>query len=966
MGVITVEGLGQVEIAGDVPTAQEQAAIAAHLQSLRSAPTTQTPAPPPAPAGPEGGRAALEKSGDPRFADPAPGKAPQKEAPSYAQQFGSPITRGLSGLADIPNYLTAGATYPIQKVAEYIHPPTGKALADVRDTWLSNTGDNGPVLRVARAIGLAPEDASWRPNDALGRAMHTTTDLMTQIVGGGVLGRAFAAAKPLMGTSAPGTNVPKSGFFNSPGAAPTTQYGGRDAVSAIAGGTAGEVAHSLGGGPGAEGSATALGALAPYFAPQGFLRNLVRPRNSTLAGQNLAKELDSTPETLLRQFDDANINIPNIEGWTPTPGGITGNSTLLGKELRAADSPTSIPDPGYPGARVTPAGLRQRGDNIVREETRNAAPAGTPAAMTDEAQYLLGRVREESARRAAEQEARAARLEAQAQRSADKAAESLPFLAPGERTSARAASARQFHTQLETAESAAQSAGSRLFDAVDPDKTARVPMYGMRDALEEVRDLAVREGRMDALPKAMRKPTTAEGEVVGDQIDDFLRNTASVEPNPQFLANVPFERVKGLRSRLTTEQRAATDPKEREYYGRLIAGIDRAVASEPTGQLAARYATARDFWRDNVAKPYREGVVADILRKDKDYTGAGTLMAGGERGAQNMKQLADQVRSNPDLSRAVRDFAHTDMATFAMDINGRVNGTKLRQWVDKHGPMLDHFPDIKQEFSQIATAQRIADKHAAYAAEQSPQLRALAAQGIKNTEDQIKNSAARFFLNAEPDAVINGILTAKKGERAKLAANARDILQSDEARAGMARAYFDNLSNRVLGKEGSMVNGRWKSALSKALDEEGDVARRLLPPEVITRLKEMERANAINTARDRAAANVGSGTAERQSGKLAQIAAGAGRHILLPLLVAGGGTAAGYSLAGVIGAAALEGMAVTRAARMAAQQAAVREILFDPKLYREAMNNAALSNASQARMRKTLTPYLMSAQALEE
>lgn len=55
MGTITVEGLGKVEIAGDVPTAQEQAAIMAHLQSNRpaSTPTSEAPAATEAPQKPQ-------------------------------------------------------------------------------------------------------------------------------------------------------------------------------------------------------------------------------------------------------------------------------------------------------------------------------------------------------------------------------------------------------------------------------------------------------------------------------------------------------------------------------------------------------------------------------------------------------------------------------------------------------------------------------------------------------------------------------------------------------------------------------------------------------------------------------------------------------------------------------------------------------------------------------------------------
>ena len=65
MGVITVEGLGQVEIAGDAPTAQEQAAIIAHLQSLRPAAQPTASAPPP---GSEPPKRELEFPDAPTFA----------------------------------------------------------------------------------------------------------------------------------------------------------------------------------------------------------------------------------------------------------------------------------------------------------------------------------------------------------------------------------------------------------------------------------------------------------------------------------------------------------------------------------------------------------------------------------------------------------------------------------------------------------------------------------------------------------------------------------------------------------------------------------------------------------------------------------------------------------------------------------------------------------------------------------
>lgn len=907
--------------------------------------------------------------------------------PTRLQKAAAPIVKGVSALGDLGNMIGAEALggsdrfNPFKLLSE---PSEGykRFLEDknrVAGQMSQNIGPKGSIYSWARQLGVVPEDENWSPTDWLSRSMYDTTNLATQFLTGGVFGKLLGTAKAIPGTvSAFGRPVAT--------ATPPVLTKGAAAMEMsmpVAGGVAGGTAHAIA--PDnhvAEDLAMAGGSMAPLLATKLVPRALLdvadhaynffsRP-SETDTGKRLAAILGKHPRELLDEFTAARPAAPEMPGWVPSPGAITGNTGLLAQERRAADKPLPFGDPLNPGSSITPAELRQRNAEALQAEIPAMAPQGDPRLATTEMGDRITRVQDQAQRRGRQLTGEAEALDRAAQQAQDVVAAQLPPVPPGQRTGARAEAANRFYGALENAEDAAVTHGGRLFEAVDPERAATVPMYRLRDALDEVKRMAVERGRTDALPGVMRKPVDAAGRPVGDKIDDFLHNWETAEPQPKFLANVPYERIKGLRTRLTEAQRALPMDarQEREFYGRLISGVDQAVAESTAGGLAERYSLARDFWREHVAQPFREGPVATILRNDKNLTGAGTLLAPGERGGQNVAQLVPTIRRDPELYRATVDYARADMTAFTTDVNGRVNGAKLKEWVDKHSPVLQHFPELQQEFGRLAQAQRTADQYLNYAAERSPALRALAERGIKNTEDTIRNSAAKFYLNAEPEDVVMRLASLRGSARAKAAEQAMGMLKSREAKEGLQRAYYDYVKKRVLGgDEREAVKGGWKSTFTKLLDEESDLANVMLPAGVRSRMKSLDKAMHMENARQGARANEGARTAEDLGGHPNML------HSMVQALkpdlptLTGGATAGAVagSAVPVVGAPFGAAIGATGAvaarhlilARQAAKEAALREAIFNPDIYEKVMSSASLAPAVRNRMNKAIRPYLI-------
>lgn len=674
--------------------------------------------------------------------------------------------------------------------------------------------------------------------------------------------------------------------------------------------------------------------------------------------------------------------LSGIPDYAPSPGAITGNKKLLGEERRAADNSTPITDPLNPGERISPANLRARNEGAVQEGIRTAAPEGVPERATTEIQERIAHTRDLAAKRAALDSQEAATLDDNARKAQEAVDAQMPGIPPGERTAAKAKASQELTGAIDTQHRRNARDVGRIFDDLDPAENVTVTFQSLPKALRDIETEALRVGQPNQIPSMMRKPKDADGVPIGDKIDDYLHEWKAIEGTPEYLFNVPFARVQGLRTNLQRAQRKAKGSLESIYIGKLIDALDDDVVRSAGGVHAENYALARDLWRTTVVKPYREGVVGRLLRGDKEFTTGDTLLPLGPRGAENIEQLVPEINASPALHKSLNDFAKADMVSYATDINGRVRSDKLKEWVEKSQPMLKNFPELQTEFTRLSNAQRMADDFIREAAERSPVLKELAKQGVKNTEDSIRNSATRFFLDgAEPEEVIERLLKLSDStKRREAATEIMGMLKTREAKEGFSRAYYDSIVKRVLGGENRPdVKGSWSNTFTNTLDKESDIAEIFLTGALRERLKGLDLANVMNKRRNNATANVGSRTREDAPAEgddmnanqrivhslrsdLLAIGGGAVVGGAIGSIVPGVGTLAGAGIGGGMGATgAMGGTAGKRLmqARTAAKEAALREMVFNADLYEKGMSQAMLAPAVKRMLAKKIRPYVL-------
>jgi hypothetical protein len=930
----------------------------------------------------------------------APKGKKQYPPPTSFQQIMSPIGHGVGSLYDLfsavpglvlklPQWTRNAARFMSDGQDVIFGRPVPRREPDFIDSvggWgdklLAQVGpEHNPLMGLMREYGVMPENPEWRPEGWAARGLHNTSELGSQILLGGWLSRAFTPAVPAVKSLSPVTNRAVATTLPEIEAmGPYRTYVVPPAVGGFAGSTAYNIAPKEYRDT-AEAGAMGVGSLLPLMRMPARVAEMfskVNPfdlfKSETYAetGTRLAALLGRHPRHLLDKYTEAEKSAPKIPGYAPSPGAIMDDVPLLGIERQQANKATPIQDPLNPGSRLTPAELRLRNDTALDDSMRHPVdmPDGAAAKTAVEGvQGTIAQQRAASERVSQGLMAQADLLEENARKAQQVVSADMPPTPVGGRTQAKSDASSNLYRRFDAREDVNKVHAGELFDAADPALDAKVELYSIRDALDAVYEAAFRRGRLDRLPNIMRPPK----DVVLDKIDDYLHNWQTAERNPQFLANVPYERIKGLRERITDELRETQHPTTREYLSTLLKGVDDAVERSTLPGLAERYAKARTYFRENIAEPFRNSALGPVLQSG-DMTGAGpAVFVPGIKGGDVISPMVPQIRADPELYSAFVQYIRADMASSVLDVNGKVIGSRLKEWNDKYGPALKPFPELQKEFERIASAQRSADDFLRIAKEKSPGLRALAKEGIINTEDAIMSSAARFYLNAEPSDVIRRLVGLKGSERAKMAGETMGLIQSKEGREGMARAYYDDIVRRVLGGADRARSKPAGNSFAKILDEESDLAEVLLPPGVRDRLRQLDKAYTMESARDRARAGVGSHTPEDVTtpdvrdlsvghrliqslrSDLPSVAGGALVGATLGSSVPGGGTFTGA----VVGATATGITKRLMELRTAAKEAALREMIFNRDLFERGMSSASLDAASRRLLSNKIKPYII-------
>lgn len=690
------------------------------------------------------------------------------------------------------------------------------------------------------------------------------------------------------------------------------------------------------------------GALAPMaaLAPLQWLGRKIMPPLGREAQDRAAAELldprladpkDTTRDMLGLRLGHAQREAADLPGYTPTTGAVLDDPTILGQERALITTD--------PAAREEVKRLRGQNQAAMQEGLDDAAPAGDPnaprRAASERVQAFRDKVKARRDQLTQRAQADAAARTGQAQGQLDEATvafqESQRALDDAhvtvDRTPEQASRAVAEH--LTAAERQADTRAKELFDQVD--KTAEVTIYPLRQARDEVHAQAKERGREDAIPAILKAPKDDEGKQFGKFLDDYLNPPADQPPGKKFLPKLPVAQLQGLRSRLTTARRqlreSGGDEQEMAFLSRLIQGVDDTLEQAPEQAVSGPYKIARDFFRENVAGPFRDNTVGKIIKGDVPPTeAAGQLFKPGERGATSADEFIRAAGGEAPAQELVRDYAVQKALAYAVDRQGRVDPAKLRTFNQKYAPALDRFPTVQQELADLQAMQTAARESAAQAQarvasaeDQVSQVGRSSAQAVREAEARgarlgrrgeaaIQNQHAAMVLDSDPAKLITQIRNSK--DPAETLTKISQLVKKDpQAQAGLARAYWDTLMQRVAGStEGSPIV---PSKLARLTSDPREVALQnaLLTPAQRYRLSQvLKAAQTEQRAVQAKATRGGSDTAENYSGQRLM------EHGMRAVL----GGPIGSGIAGLLKAM---GMAATKES----VQSIYREAILDPQ-----------------------------------
>lgn len=399
-------------------------------------------------------------------------------------------------------------------------------------------------------------------------------------------------------------------------------------------------------------------------------------------------------------------------------------------------------------------------------------------------------------------------------------------------------------------------------------------------------------------------------------------------------------------------------------------------APEVIAAAGERYRLARDFFLKNVVEKFRQGRIKDILAVGPDNLpktkASDTLKNIVNAPSGKPEAVADFVRAvggRPEAERALLDYAVADIADFARNAEGHLVSSKLQAWREKHAPVLRAFPEVDRVLSNVQGLQRRVDSVVAEAADRIARAETLAKADLKaaketgkqkvaaekqrasETQKQIDRSAAKFWIDKEPEKAVASVLSS--GDPVKAAKQTLAIVNKGgaEAKRGVAQAAWDYALSRMF----SNVEGEGLKVATTAnfLEKNRDALRILLGGDgQLKKLEDLYRAAEINSRTGRANVRGGSDTAQNQASRNQKVVEAAKRSIST-VLGAGAGVAFGGPIAGVLGAAA--GAATQLAYER--QRDIVRQLagaaLHDPEVFRTLTTavTAANEKALAARLR---------------
>lgn len=268
------------------------------------------------------------------------------------------------------------------------------------------------------------------------------------------------------------------------------------------------------------------------------------------------------------------------------------------------------------------------------------------------------------------------------------------------------------------------------------------------------------------------------------------------------------DEILALRSRVLQEKREAVSAAAPNR--RLIGALDdigdaalTALSQGDTADIDAARAVSRA-----VNDKFTRGPIGKLL--GFDVTGGGRtpdiltleklLATGGPAGGVNTDALLQafvpvDATGTPEellelaqsrISRTARNFLLDRFYEGAVDIDGKVNTNALGTFLRRTKPVLDRFPEIKRELTDVFKAQKLADRVAR------------TESGLRKNLTNTRTSRAALMLSVEPEKIVAQALQQKQpAETLKAFLTTAKKDPTGQAVSGLRQGFFDYMLDAV-------------------------------------------------------------------------------------------------------------------------------------------------------------------------
>ena len=284
----------------------------------------------------------------------------------------------------------------------------------------------------------------------------------------------------------------------------------------------------------------------------------------------------------------------------------------------------------------------------------------------------------------------------------------------------------------------------------------------------------------DALPdiyKTLKKEAEVKADIPEEGVPEF--DVPEVE---EVLTS--FNDVKSLRERITDDLRneiGTTIPNRKKLrtLTRMVKDVDNFLDElEPV--LGENYKQFRKEYFENYITPFESGAIFKARNKD----GTGFYRTNDEKVASVFldnpsaaKQYNEIFASDPEMMSAMKDAALDDMKRNAVD-DGILDEKKLKAWTKKRGEAIEQIPGLKNEVSDITTAQRQLDNRELQLSNRK-----------KNIEN--KSFAKKLRTYGKGDVSAGDILDSALKNPIEMRRLKNHVKKSEEALGGLRRTIWE-------------------------------------------------------------------------------------------------------------------------------------------------------------------------------